>query len=92
MNTSTWDDEAEAYLRRVLGREQASKVSRGSVPCAWPTTLFEVSWVLTALSTAGIVIGDAQKSVLGNLLRRTLLVQKGLLGFGNTLLSASVSS
>jgi hypothetical protein len=44
MNVSTWDYDAEAYLRAVLGRSAAE--SRGGLlPCAWPTTIFELAWV-----------------------------------------------
>lgn len=43
MNASTWDDQAECYLRDVVNRD--SGVHGGSVPCAWPTTIFEISWV-----------------------------------------------
>lgn len=43
MNTSSWDESAEAYLRNVVynGPGQGD----GSVPCAWPTSTFELSWV-----------------------------------------------
>jgi len=42
MNASTWDDECEAYLAAVLSRSEPH--DEGSVPCAWPTTFFELSW------------------------------------------------
>ena len=43
INTSIWDDEAEDYLRNVIcyGKGQG----KGGVPSAFPTTIFEVSWV-----------------------------------------------
>ena len=43
MNCSTWDDKAERYLRMVV-TEGAGRGS-GSVPCAFPTTNFELAWV-----------------------------------------------
>lgn len=43
MNATQWDDEAEAYLRTVI--EHGVGKGNGSVPCAWPTSVFEVSWV-----------------------------------------------
>lgn len=43
MNTSTWDDESEIYLRNTI-IEGAGK-GNGSVPCAFPTTFFEFTWV-----------------------------------------------
>jgi len=42
MNASEWDDECEAYLAAVLSRDEPH--DEGSVPCAWPTTFFELSW------------------------------------------------
>jgi hypothetical protein len=89
MNSSTWDDEAEAYLRRVLRRQRGKGLDPGSVPCAWPTTIFEVSWVLTTFVTAGIAIGKVETLTLGNFLRETLLAQKGRLGFGMSFISRS---
>ncbi|TGO17822.1 hypothetical protein BTUL_0014g00160 [Botrytis tulipae] len=43
MNTSTWDNESEIYLRNTI-IEGAGK-GNGSVPCAFPTTFFEFTWV-----------------------------------------------
>lgn len=45
MHASVWDDKAEAYLRDVL--EYGAGRGNGSVPCAWPTTIFELTWVCT---------------------------------------------
>lgn len=47
MHASEWDDDAETYLRTVLN--QGTGECRGCVPCAWPTTMFEVSWVSCTL-------------------------------------------
>ena len=49
INTSTWDDEAEAYLRNVI----ASGHGRGSggVPTVIPTPIFELAWVWLQLLT-----------------------------------------
>jgi len=44
MNCSTWDHEAEAYLRAVFDH-QSSVGNRGGFPSAFPSTLFETSWV-----------------------------------------------
>lgn len=43
MHASEWDQDAERYLRTVL--RQGPSQSKACVPCAWPTTLFEASWV-----------------------------------------------
>lgn len=43
MNTTVWDDEAEAYLRHVI--DHAAGKGHGGVPSAYPSTIFEHSWV-----------------------------------------------
>lgn len=44
MNSSEWDPEAESYLRTVF--EQQSLIGhKGGFPSAFPSTLFETSWV-----------------------------------------------
>jgi hypothetical protein len=47
MNCSTWDDEAETYLRIVF-EHHAYIGNRGGFPSAFPSTLFEISWVSPA--------------------------------------------
>ncbi|PHH74104.1 hypothetical protein CDD82_5104 [Ophiocordyceps australis] len=42
MQASTWDPEAEAYLRHVVANCQG--MGSGSVPSVFPATLFELSW------------------------------------------------
>lgn len=44
MNSSEWDHEAESYLRMVF-EQQSSTGHRGGFPSAFPSTLFETSWV-----------------------------------------------
>ena len=44
---TNWDDEAERYLRAVVDRNEGSV---DGVPSAFPTTIFEISWVSTKLS------------------------------------------
>lgn len=41
MQCSTWDNDAEAYLRSVL----ASRDRNGGVPSAYPSNIFELTWV-----------------------------------------------
>jgi hypothetical protein len=43
MNTTVWDFESECYLRNVIS--EGTGDGNGSVPCAFPTTLFELTWV-----------------------------------------------
>ncbi|OTB18376.1 hypothetical protein K445DRAFT_309112 [Daldinia sp. EC12] len=85
MNSSSWDDEAETYLRTVLHRP--NNLDRGSVPCAWPTSIFEVSWVISTLASAGVPIGKSETSAFCDLLQERLRVQRGVLGFSPGTLS-----
>lgn len=48
MHSSTWDNEAEAYLRTVYNRAASS----GGIPSAFPSTVFESSWVRTSQESA----------------------------------------
>lgn len=41
--SSSWDDEAEEYLRNVISAGPGR--GNGSVPSAYPSSLFEISWV-----------------------------------------------
>ena len=43
MNSSLWDEEAEQYLSRVVSHGYKTKI--GSVPSAFPTPIFELTWV-----------------------------------------------
>ena len=44
IRTSRWDDEAEAYLRLVISNGEGK--GSGGVPSAYPSTNFELTWVL----------------------------------------------
>lgn len=43
MNTSTWDDEAEEYLKHVISWAAGKGI--GGVPSAFASTYFEYTWV-----------------------------------------------
>ena len=45
MHASNWDDDCEEYLRQVLSQSANIQGQGRAVPCAWPTTFFELSWV-----------------------------------------------
>jgi len=47
MNSSTWDADAEQYLRIVMNSRGLGEQFQG-VPSAFPTTIFETAWVSTA--------------------------------------------
>ena len=46
MRTSTWDDEAETYLRHVM--DFGAGRGSGGMPSAFPTTYFELTWVINS--------------------------------------------
>lgn len=43
IHASTWDEEAERYVRKVIVEGQGNGV--GGVPSVFPTTIFEMTWV-----------------------------------------------
>lgn len=82
MSSTPWDAESEAYLHDVvrLGAGQ----SRGGIPSAFPSTYFEMTWVLTTLLNneySVSEIGAAPAEQLAELLSTALSAQGGLLGF-----------
>ena len=48
MQCSTWDDEAESYIRRVI--HEGMGKGNGGLPSVFPTPIFEVTWVRCILS------------------------------------------
>ncbi|PQE15285.1 ent-kaurene synthase protein [Rutstroemia sp. NJR-2017a BVV2] len=60
MNASTWDEEAEAYLRTTI--QLGAGKGSGGAPSAFPSTIFEVTW-RKSLS----MVKDAWDSSLVNL-------------------------
>jgi hypothetical protein len=82
MHASSWDDEAEAYLHTVL--ELGAGQSSGGVPSAFPSTYFEVTWVLTTLLKNNYSVTEIGKDLsehLANLLKTALAQQDGVTGF-----------
>lgn len=43
MNSSIWDQDSEQYLKDVV--QFGTGENDGGVPCAWPTTIFDATWV-----------------------------------------------
>ncbi|KAI6261173.1 hypothetical protein MCOR19_002596 [Pyricularia oryzae] len=81
MNLSTWDDEAEQYLRDVVARGPGS--GRGGVPSAFPSTNFEYTWILSTLIQAGFTADDLKSPELqkmASILSRSLQ-DNGIMGF-----------
>ncbi|KAF7862707.1 hypothetical protein EAF04_007580 [Stromatinia cepivora] len=87
MNTSSWDHESEIYLRNTI-IEGAGK-GNGSVPCAFPTTFFEFTWVVSTLLKSGYApeeLGEYNLGILVNHLERELGAREGIIGFAPSLL------
>ncbi|KAL9127779.1 MAG: hypothetical protein Q9217_003409 [Psora testacea] len=81
MYTSTWDDEAEAYLAHVLSIGDARSV--GGVPSQYPTTVFEVTQSISVLLAHGFSAEDLGVSHLenaGDFLEACLLIDAGVTG------------
>ncbi|WPH04793.1 Hypothetical protein R9X50_00768900 [Acrodontium crateriforme] len=82
MKSTPWDHEAEAYLHDVL--QLGAGRGSGGIPSAFPSTYFEVTWMLTTLLkneyTAG-ELGFGESQQLAELLSKALHNQGGLLGF-----------
>ncbi|KAF7864083.1 hypothetical protein EAF04_007048 [Stromatinia cepivora] len=83
MYSSSWDDAAEVYIRNCIsnGPGQGS----GGVPSAFPTTIFEITWIFSALLESGISSESLsyQASVdTARFLESQLVVGNGTLGFG----------
>ncbi|KAI4086884.1 MAG: hypothetical protein LQ344_007210 [Seirophora lacunosa] len=82
---NTWDDEAEAYLRLVLSNGHGQGF--GGVPSAYPSTNFELTWVVSTLLEAGLWTKDLKDQYAAKIL--TMLedsrkLGKGLVGFGES--------
>ncbi|KAF7375139.1 Ent-kaurene synthase [Mycena sanguinolenta] len=74
-----WDDECEAYLREVL-----SHGGNGSVSCAWPTTFFELSWIVCNLHDGGFNFSDLDQvtvSKISAILKAGTEAGNGIVGF-----------
>ncbi|KAK1951962.1 aphidicolan-16beta-ol synthase [Colletotrichum sublineola] len=81
MNTSSWDDEAEQYLRDVVARCPGN--GRGGVPSAFPSTNFEYTWILSTLIQAGFTADDLNSLELQqmtSIISRSL-DESGIIGF-----------
>lgn len=84
MFATTWDEVAAGYLRSVV-TAMAPQTGKGGVPSAFPTHIFEMTWVLTTLLEAGFTVSDLGESNVArskNYLLHILEAQGGLIGFG----------
>ncbi|KAL9122767.1 MAG: hypothetical protein Q9187_000684 [Circinaria calcarea] len=88
MNSSNWDEEAEQYLSTVIAT--GSGKGGGGVLSAFPTLIFELSWVLSTLLLAGFNpddLGLENVGFIGDFLEQHLHAANGLLGFAPDLLA-----
>ncbi|KAH3955393.1 hypothetical protein HBI81_039160 [Parastagonospora nodorum] len=74
MNATEWDDESEAYLRMVFER-QSEAGHKGGFPSAYPSTIFETSWVLNTLLQSGF---DKDDFLLADVRSLTTLLETGI--------------
>ena len=82
MNCTSWDDEAEAYLYHIVSIGDSK--SAGGVPSKFPTTVFEVTQVITTLLENGFTPQDLGAPALDNaagFLRDCLQLDSGVTGF-----------
>ncbi|KAF2198780.1 Ent-kaurene synthase [Delitschia confertaspora ATCC 74209] len=83
MNATEWDNDSEAYLRQVY--EEYSKMGqKGGFPSAFPSTIFEISWVLEVLLEGGFTQEDFLLEDIRKLtftLQSNLKNQQGIVGF-----------
>ena len=80
INSTNWDDRAEAYLKTVF--EAYGKT--GAVPSAYPTSMFELSWTISTLLTPEVVscqLPEHEKQELAQFWLKCLDRQGGVVGF-----------
>ncbi|MCJ1245726.1 hypothetical protein MMC30_002930 [Trapelia coarctata] len=88
IHASSWDTTAEKYLRSVLQHGQGN--GSGGFPSAFPTTNFELTWVLSTLLEAGFSansLGMENVEKVANYLESTILAEAGTIGFSYGLLA-----
>ncbi|KAI1128184.1 Copalyl diphosphate synthase [Nemania abortiva] len=82
MYSSQWDDESEDYIRHVI--KYAAGRNSGGVPSAFPSTHFEITWMLSTLLRAGFTRADLESPELTKMLdimSHSFEAEKGVLGF-----------
>ncbi|KAI0972982.1 aphidicolan-16beta-ol synthase [Xylaria arbuscula] len=82
LHASEWDDESEEYIRHVI--KYAAGRGSGAVPSAFPSTHFEITWMLSTLLRAGFTHADLEGPELTKMLdimSHSFEVEKGVLGF-----------
>ncbi|KAL1981483.1 hypothetical protein VTN96DRAFT_2512 [Rasamsonia emersonii] len=78
MNSSSWNPDAEAYLRFVV------EAGKGCVPSAFPVSVFEIAWVLSTLLESGFTVdllGKNNVATIADFLETQLRNNAGITGF-----------
>lgn len=84
MFATSWDEVATGYLRSVVAA-MAPQLGKGGVPSAFPTHIFEITWVLTTLLESGFTVSDLGENNVArtkDYLLHILEAQGGVIGFG----------
>ena len=82
MSCTAWDDEAEAYLHHIVSIGDSKSV--GGVPSKFPTTVFEVTHVISTFLENGFTPQDLGVQVLdkaAGFLHDCLQLESGVTGF-----------
>ncbi|KAG7007773.1 FAD-dependent monooxygenase [Physcia stellaris] len=82
INNPEWDDEAESYLRTVI--LEGTGKGTGACPSAFPTPIFEISWIISLLLQGGFSgesLGQQNLGIIGSYLEQQYLAHHGLIGF-----------
>ncbi|KAI1319562.1 hypothetical protein F5Y16DRAFT_405936 [Xylariaceae sp. FL0255] len=79
MQASSWDESAVGYLRNVV--RDGPGGGDGSVPCAWPTSVFEVTWAVATLLDVGVKVDESSSVAISQFLKQTLEKGNGIAGF-----------
>ncbi|KAF2661052.1 Ent-kaurene synthase [Lophiostoma macrostomum CBS 122681] len=87
INASNWDIEAEKYLLSVFEYGQGG--SNGAFPSAYPTEIFETTWVFATLLEAGLhhTLSREESQSLAEILEGVLYKSGGILGFSHDILA-----
>ena len=83
IHCQTWDDEAESYLAKAI--KDGPGAGSGSVPSAFPSTTFELTWTVSTLLEAGFsadILESESLTRTANFLEAQLSSGGGVLGFG----------
>jgi hypothetical protein len=93
MHCSSWDDEAEAYLRHVVSL--CIDKEKRNIPHAFPTTTFETTWAVWILLESGFCANDfsvdLRDKIIANL-QELLNEHDGITGWCKCCLSLPFSS